>query len=141
MPQPWIAQNDVVLGVPKKKKTHFPQTSRPTTTRERIEEEEEDEQEGENLSQPKPAFTTAEVTNEEDASMIADHHHQRTPTSFEPQSLISISNAQEGLNHHRRRHTPTKCVVPASAGYSGNYGNPEARYAANPYQASYGGIP
>ncbi|KAG5515038.1 hypothetical protein RHGRI_036167 [Rhododendron griersonianum] len=73
--------------------------------------------------------------------MIADHHHQRTPTSFEPQSLISISNAQEGLDHHRRCHTPTKCVVPASAGYSGNYGNPEAGYAANPYQASYGGNP
>ncbi|KAI8558002.1 hypothetical protein RHMOL_Rhmol04G0055100 [Rhododendron molle] len=26
-------------------------------------------------------------------------------------------------------------------GYSGNYGNPEAGYAANPYQASYGGKP
>lgn len=35
----------------------------------------------------------------------------------------------------------TQCVVPASAGYSGNYGNPEAGYAANPYQASYGGNP
>ncbi|KAG5562947.1 hypothetical protein RHGRI_005624 [Rhododendron griersonianum] len=36
---------------------------------------------------------------------IADH--RRTPTSFEPQSLVSISNAHEGLDHHGR-HTPTK---------------------------------
>ncbi|KAG5524313.1 hypothetical protein RHGRI_031100 [Rhododendron griersonianum] len=36
---------------------------------------------------------------------IADH--RRTPTSFEPQSLVSISNTHEGLDHHGR-HTPTK---------------------------------
>lgn len=35
----------------------------------------------------------------------------------------------------------TLYFVPVSAGYSGNYGNPEAGYAGNPYPVSYGGNP
>ncbi|KAF7153788.1 hypothetical protein RHSIM_Rhsim01G0104200 [Rhododendron simsii] len=38
---------------------------------------------------------------------IADHRHGRVPMSFEPQSLVSISNAHENFDHHGR-HTPTK---------------------------------
>ncbi|KAG5527816.1 hypothetical protein RHGRI_028677 [Rhododendron griersonianum] len=55
---------------------------------------------------PPPTTTTADDSDDEDASTIADFHHRRTPTSFEPQSLVSISNIDEGLDRHRR--TPMK---------------------------------
>uniref|UniRef100_A0A5B6Z881 Protein FLX-like 1 n=2 Tax=Davidia involucrata TaxID=16924 RepID=A0A5B6Z881_DAVIN len=57
--------------------------------------------------------------------------------------LISMARELEKLraemaNAEKRARAAAAVGNPASAGYSGNYGNPEAGYAGNPYPAGYG---
>ncbi|KAF7131715.1 hypothetical protein RHSIM_Rhsim09G0125300 [Rhododendron simsii] len=65
---------------------------------------------------PPPTSTTANDSDEEDAFRTADHHHRRAPTSFEPHSLVSISNADEGPDRRRRSHTATKDIMKLTHG-------------------------
>jgi len=60
--------------------------------------------------------------------------------------LISMARELEKLraemaNAEKRARAAAAVGNQVSAGYSGNYGNPEAGYAGNPYPVSYGGNP
>ncbi|KAG5559056.1 hypothetical protein RHGRI_008842 [Rhododendron griersonianum] len=66
------------------------------------------------------------------------HDRRAPPPTYADELRTTITD----IDFERsRRSRPPPPLPYADEGYSGNYGNPEAGYAANPYQASYGGNP